>query len=263
MTMNAGEKPKSSNAWRIPMPVAIVLVLLCLAGGVMLLRSWLKRDANGNDAMAVDAPQRTGRQRPMDRADRQRPVDRKQNDKPADRKPRDVVVRDNGPVMRAVAGGIELRVRPVPGEKADVVLRPVDAELAAGQNGLLRAARRLLLDANLAKQVQLSDEQRKKLREVQFAPGLSIVEQDRSRLIALAFAWQQAAAGAARTAAEANLVAAMKDVGVRSVEPSKQAIIKSVEQVKVILTPQQLEQLQQADGKTPIKPKPATQPAAA
>jgi len=188
-------------------------------------------------------------------------MDRAGGQRPADRQPPGggQVARGDGPILRVAAGGIEVRVRPVPGEKSEVVVRPVDGGLAAAQDDVLRSARRLLLDADLAKQLQLTDEQRKNLRQVQFAPGLTISDNDRTNLVTLALAWEQAA-GPAKAAAESKLVAAMKDVAARSVDPAKKAVQQSIQQVKGILTPQQLQALQQADAKPPSNAKPATQP---
>ncbi len=280
MSMEQNGRRITAGLWRIPTPVAIVLVLLCVAGGVLLVRQWLKRDTN-YDAMAVDAPEggfgrrgmmeggirgaRGDRQRPtsrqagmragpatqrvIDRAGLQRMPDARPNDRP-----QPGVGRPNNAAALATAGGIEVRLRQTPGEPSTVILRPADGAIPPGQDDLLRSARRLLLDADLAKQMQLTDEQRNSLRQVDFSFGLKIGDKDRASLESLALEWEQAAPGAAKTAARTKLIDAMKEVGQRSAEPSRVAAQKSIDQVKAILTPQQLDAIRQASESAATRP---------
>src|SRR5512141_2935459 len=97
--MNADDKPKSSRGWRIPIPVAIILILLCLWGGVVVVRWYLRQDDNRPDVMAVDGSQQTGRRGfmgggGMDRGNRLRMADRGPASRPAsrpmERRPRDL-----------------------------------------------------------------------------------------------------------------------------------------------------------------------------
>lgn len=280
MSMEQNRRPIAAGLWRIPTPVAVVLVLLCVAGGILLVRQWLKRDTN-YDAMAVEAPERGfGRRGMMEggnrgaRGDRQRPtsrpagmragpgtqrvIDRTGSQRTPDARPNDrqqpALVRPNNAAVLAAAGGIEVRLRQTPGEPSTVILRPADTAVPPAQDGLLRSARRLLLDADLAKQIQLTDEQRNSLRQVDFSFGLKIGDKDRASLESLALEWEQAAPGAAKTSARTKLIDAMKEVGQRSAEPSRVAAQKSIDQVKAILTPQQLDAIRQASESAATRP---------
>jgi hypothetical protein len=112
------------------------------------------------------------------------------------------------------------------------------------QTDLLLARRQIAANNDLAKELNITPEQMKKLIEIPLPPsgqGLKLDQADHDKLAAAWQAWQTADANG-KPAAEKNLLSTLKEVGTRSVAPTRQQYADRAELVKAVLTPQQLEQ---------------------
>jgi len=175
-------------------------------------------------------------------------------------RPRDSMIRENGGTLRTMAGGVRLFIRPGDGNGSEVIVRPIDDEFAPAQQQLLRKARRLLLDNALARKMEISTEQLGKLKLLNFETAMRISSADQQRLQELSRAWQQAAAGAAKTAAEAKLIETLKTVGESGIAAAKQSMLRDIAQLKGILSATQFQQLQELGTKPAIKTGAGTRP---
>ncbi|MGE5608021.1 MAG: hypothetical protein ACM359_02100, partial [Bacillota bacterium] len=123
-----------------------------------------------------------------------------------------------------------------------------------GQQMLRRSVRRVMQNPALAKRVQLTEEQRQKLKQVNLKSGFEVADQDRARLEELAKAYQQAAAGDAKRAAEKALLDAMKAIAAKGGVLTQEAMAQSVKQIQEILTAEQIRVCQTMEGKPTTRP---------
>lgn len=108
---------------------------------------------------------------------------------------------------------------------------------------ILQARIDLVTNTALATQLQVTKDQITKLTQIPVnrGAGLRLVKADRDELKALWKAVNDAPAGAAKDAAIATLIAQIKVIGDRCIEPTKQMMHNRTEQIKAILTPEQLQ----------------------
>jgi hypothetical protein len=144
------------------------------------------------------------------------------------------------------------------GRKGEVDLNPsyVQQKLTPEQAQVLLMRRRLMTDATMREQIQLSAQQLDALGKVAEFRGMVIEPADRAKLTTLFQAWRAKPGDAT----EKPLVAALVDVAKRAAEPTKAFDSSRVEQVRKILTPEQVKRFN--EGPTPQNAAPATPPAA-
>jgi hypothetical protein len=99
---------------------------------------------------------------------------------------------------------------------------------------------RLTHDGAFAKSLALTADQIKRLGEIPGKGGLIVDPPGRDRVQAAIEAF--AAAKTPRNAEEAAVVAAVAEVGVASIEPTRKSLLERVDQIRATLTPEQLEQ---------------------
>jgi len=127
------------------------------------------------------------------------------------------------------------------------------AWVTPAQWSLHELANRIIYDATLAQQRQVSDDQKQKLRALTLA--VAITPAERSNLLSLIAAWEKAAQGS-KDPPGMKLLTAVGDLGTAHLPEAKAALLHRAQQIQTILTPQQLEQAR--SGRTPA---PASQPA--
>jgi hemoglobin-like flavoprotein len=129
---------------------------------------------------------------------------------------------------------------------------------------LVRSQRMLTQDPNAAKAIDLTPEQIDKLKAVE-PPRIVIEDVDRQHVIALWHAWEKVDT-AHKPAAQEAILDALRDVGQKSIEPTKKAWTDAADAVKKTLTLQQMAKLAvyQENNPTgwggPNRFPPATQP---
>ena len=132
--------------------------------------------------------------------------------------------------------------------------------LTPEQAQVLLMRRRLLTDAGVREQVKLTDDQLAALKKVDDFRGMVMDAADKSKLGQLFQAWR--AAQGDKSAPERALVAALADAAKRCVEPTKAFDAGRVEQVRKILTPEQVRLFNGgAPVAVPVPAAPAAKPA--
>jgi hypothetical protein len=135
----------------------------------------------------------------------------------------------------------------------------VHQALTPEQAQVLMMRRRLLMDASAREQIKLTEQQLDALRKVEDFRGMIVTPIDKVNLANLFKAWHDS--GGDKAAEEKALVAALADVAKRSAEPTRAFDASRVEQVRKILTAEQVKQLNQGltpPNGTPSQPAPAT-----
>jgi Spy/CpxP family protein refolding chaperone len=117
------------------------------------------------------------------------------------------------------------------------------ALLTPEQDAAFTARWRLTHDGPFAKSFKLTDEQIKQLGEVQGKGGLVADEADKERLRGLLDAF--AAAPDPKQNEEKALVAALAEIGPKSVELTRKSLLERVDRINSILTPEQIAQFKQ------------------
>src|SRR4051812_648157 len=105
-------------------------------------------------------------------------------------------------------------------------------------------------NAAVAKSLDVTADQAKKLTVIrqQMNGGMKISDDDRNKLRELWKNWNAAKDAGAKSAAETTLLASMKDVGTRSMEPTKQQYVDLAGQIRKIITDQQIARYRQTRG---------------
>ena len=106
------------------------------------------------------------------------------------------------------------------------------------QQAAMTARLRLTADSAFAKSLGLTPEQVQKLRDIPARVGMVVSESDEKRLRDAMDAYAKAAAP--RAGESEALVALMREIGERSLEPTKHAFADRARQIGSILTPEQI-----------------------
>jgi hypothetical protein len=110
-------------------------------------------------------------------------------------------------------------------------------------NQVLQARVELVMNTNLATQLQITKEQITKLSAIPInrGSGLRLDKADRDEIKTLWKAINDAPAGAQKDAATQKFIAQLKIIGDRCIEPTKKMMQNRTEQIKAILTADQLQ----------------------
>lgn len=111
------------------------------------------------------------------------------------------------------------------------------------QQTVFTARFRLVRDAAFAKSLNLTEDQMKKLREIPAREGMVVSDPDRRRVEALFDEYVKAPPPREQPASA--LLAALREVGNNSLEPTRQVIAERVRQIQAILTPEQIARFKQ------------------
>jgi hypothetical protein len=108
---------------------------------------------------------------------------------------------------------------------------------------LLRARVEIASNPKVAEQLQISKEQIEKLTKIPLnrGAGLRLDKNDRDEIKTLWKSVYTAPAGAPRDAATQTLLAKIREIGDRTLEPTRQLMNKRGDDIKAILTPEQLQ----------------------
>lgn len=129
----------------------------------------------------------------------------------------------------------------------------VTQKLTPEQAQVLMMRRRLLTDAAMREQIQLAAAQLEALRKVEDFRGMVIEPTDRAKLSSLFQAWRTAPGDAT----EKPLLAALVEVAKRAAGPTQTFDASRVEQVRKILTPDQVKRFNEGPAAAPSAPPPA------
>lgn len=138
----------------------------------------------------------------------------------------------------------------------------ITQKLTPEQAQVLMMRRRLMTDTAMREQIQLTAEQLEALRKVEDFRGMVIEPTDRAKLASLFQAWRTAPGDAT----EKPLLAALIDVAKRAAGPTQAFDASRVEQVRKIVTPDQVKRFNEGPmppNGTPGTPPPAPKPIAA
>ena len=250
-------QPKTRD---IPIWLTGIVLILCIVGGGWLVR-WYSRDTGTQaievpleDSAAVAANARVRGQLGMPGGN-----------------PR--AQRDNGGFFAAAVDGVkpsgtsgkawivrsgDATMYVSQGRNGQLDLNPsyVTQKLTPEQAQVLMMRRRLMTDAAMREQIQLTAAQLESLRKVEDFRGMVIEPTDRAKLTSLFQAWRTSPGDAT----EKPLVAALADVAKRAAGPTQAFDASRVEQVRKILTPDQVKRFNA--GPTPPNGTPTAPPAA-
>jgi hypothetical protein len=141
---------------------------------------------------------------------------------------------------RAYYGPVVVEVTGMPARDFNFRMRPW-AMIDEDTRVLVRSQRMLVQDPNAAKAIDLTPEQVEKLKALE-PPRMVIDDADREKVIAFWHAWEKADA-AHKPAAQDEILNALRDVGQKSIEPTKKAWTDAAAAVKKTLTLQQMAKL--------------------
>jgi len=109
--------------------------------------------------------------------------------------------------------------------------------LTAEQNAALIARMRLPMDRRFAESLKVTEEQLRRLRDVGSGSALLVSPDDQQRIGQL---WNAYLTAADKSVAERELISTLRQVGQRSLEPTKRDIAERVRQIQSILTAEQI-----------------------
>ncbi|HEY1684332.1 MAG TPA: hypothetical protein VGG19_06190 [Tepidisphaeraceae bacterium] len=218
---------------RVPAWVGVVLVVVCFIAGAAFIW-WVVReplsgggdfipDANGSNAM-----------RP--RAMFQRPPNPESIRKTSD---------DNGGVYVAQANGTVMNIEVNNGNPKFGFRYLKKDLLPADIKDVLLMKFRIMQDDAVAQHINLTDAQRQKLSTISTnVTNLTPPAADRDKLVSEWQAYSAATDGSAKSQAEQNLLATLKQVGNDNVDATRQKAQQRADEIKSILSADQIKKFQ-------------------
>ena len=220
------QQHKHPGEWRIPVAVAVIVVLLCAAGGIWGIMRWMQNSAVSAEAIAVDAPrgQGGGWRGGSEQA------------------PGRIMKRDDGSI-RAFSGNYSLFVT-----KGQMTLFCGSGEqwLSKDQQLLFNMAQRYNRGASSMRNMQFTDEQKQQMKLVSTEPAVGMSADDKTKLAALIKTWEDAK-DAAKAEAQRAVLLALRDIAKANIPAAKDAFVASVTKLNSLITPQQLDQYRQLE----------------
>jgi len=216
---------KHPGQWRIPLGVAVLLILLCAAGGIWGIMRWMKNSAVSAEAIAVDPPRGQGGWRGG-----------------AEQAPGRILKRDDGSI-RVFSGNYSLFVT-----KGQMSLYCGSGEqwLSKDQQLLFNMGQRYNRGANAMRNMQFTDEQKQQMKLVVAEPALALSDGDKTKLAALIKTWEEAK-DAAKAEAQRAVLAAVREIANTHIPAAKDAFVANVNKLHSIITSQQLDQYRQLE----------------
>jgi len=239
--VSEGVAEHAQRGRRIPAWLAILAVLLSLgAGGYLLWRLWLGESPEGAIVGQGDPP------------DQYYAARRAEQRAQAPRGPRwargDDVVTDIGQNNWGIKGGdAAVEIRKEPDGKLDLRFFYVRGEVMDQDDlNTLVARRRLAADQAMADSLKLTPEQVEKLKNIAGAPGMVVGEPDRTKLLESWDAYQKTSTedAAAREDARTKLIVLVTEIGQKSAGPTRDTAKKRADEVRAILTAEQIKSVQ-------------------
>ena len=218
---------KHPGQWRIPVSVAVLLILLCAAGSVWGIWRWMQKSAVNTEAVAVDAPTRGGGRR----AGPEQP-------------PGKISKRDDGSI-RAFSGNYWLYLTP-PNRELTLHCGSGEQWLARDQQLLFSMAQRWSRGSNSMRNMQFTDEQKQQMKLISAEPVVPLSADDRSKLAALIKTWEDAK-DAGKAEAQRAVLLAIRDIAKANIPAAKDAFVAGVNKLNSMTSPQQLDQYRQLE----------------
>jgi len=228
---------KHPGQWRIPLAVAVLLILLCAAGGIWGIMRWMQNSAVSAEAIAVDPPRGGGGWRGG-----------------GEQAPGRILKRDDGSI-RAFSGNYSLFVT-----KGQMTLFCGSGEqwLSRDQQLLFNMAQRYNRGATAMRNMQFTDQQKQQMKLIIAEPPLPLSEADKAKLSGLIKTWEEAR-DAAKAEAQRAVLVAVREVANANIPAAKEAFVANFNKLHSIITPQQLDQYRQLEmarrnGNRPAQP---------
>ena len=217
---------------RVPAWVGVALVVICFVAGAAFIW-WVVRDPLSGGSDFVPDPNGATAMRP--RATFRAPPNPESIRKTSD---------DNGGVYVAQAFGTVMNIEVNNGSPKYTFRYLKKDLLPADIKDILLMKFRIMQDDAVAQHIGLTDDQHQKLATISTnVTNLAPAAADRDKLIAQ---WQQyfTASDSAKTDAEKSLLASLKQVGDDNVAATRQKAQDRADQIKAILTPDQIKKFQ-------------------
>jgi len=234
----------------IPVWLTGVVLILCVAGGIWLVR-WYSHDTGRRTVeVPLEDPATVAAA-----AKFRNPPNGNAAANPNAEGVRASGNRNNAWVVRAADATMYVSL--TRNGQFDVSPAYVRQALTPEQAQVLMMRRRLMTDAAMREQIRLTPEQLEALRKVEDFRGMVIEPTDRAKLTSLFQAWRTSPGDAT----EKPLLAALVDVAKRAAGPTQAFDASRVEQVRKIVTPDQVKRFNEGPSNgTPSNP-PAAKPA--
>jgi hypothetical protein len=216
---------KHPGQWRIPVAVAVLLILLCAAGGIWGIWRWMQKTAVSAEAIAVDAPRGQSR--------RQGP------EQPAGK----IFKRDDGSI-RAFSGNYWLMVTP-PNREMTLHCGSGEQWLSKDQQLLFNMAQRWNRGGSM-RNMQFTDEQKQQMKLISAEPAVPLSADDKARLAGLIKTWEEAK-DAAKAEAQRAVVQSIREIANANIPAAKDAFVANVNKLNSLVTPQQRDQYRQLE----------------
>jgi Spy/CpxP family protein refolding chaperone len=143
---------------------------------------------------------------------------------------------------RVRGGGAILTVDSRPGAALEMVYDAREDLLTPEQTELLSIRRRLTLDRQMARSLNITEQQMNQLRDLGPPRSMLMTDADRARLQKL---WEDWVRAADKKPAEQALIEGMREIAQQSLERTRANNRERAEKVKSILSPEQLEKMRQ------------------
>jgi hypothetical protein len=222
---------------RIPTAVAVLLILLCLAGGVYGIWRWMQKSEVNTDAVAVDPPTRGGGRGGGGGGG---------GGGAADKQLGRVFKRDDGSI-RAFSGNYWLTIVPK-GTGSEMTLNAGNGDewLNKDQQLVLKLAHRAMRGGNALRALEITEAQMAQMRAVSGEPVIPLSDEDRARLEGLVKAWE-AASDATRMEAQKAVLLAVREIARKNLAAGTQAYVASIEKLRGMMSAQQLDRYRQIE----------------
>lgn len=239
----ATESIPQSNEPRIPQAVAwlvVLAVLLALGGGGWF--AWKQWFAGPTESGELDVGTIPDRFRPFNAGGG------------GPRRPDltvDGIHAIGGSMFRIQSGSFFMTLAPTETSYAPLrLMNNVRQMVSADELRLIRLCNESANNAGFAKTIDMTPEQAKQLVPIrqQINAGMKIEDADRTRLRDLWKNWNAAKDPAAKAPAEAALLAAMKEIGNKSMDATKQQYAALTAEIRKIVTDQQIAKYRQQRG---------------
>ena len=232
-----GEPRQNSRA--LAWAVMILVLLGLLAGGWY---SWTKLFAGPTESGEIDVGTIPDRYRPRGQFNA------------APRPRADLAVDGIHPIgasmFRITSGDYSMTLAPTETSYAPLRLMVTRRDVVSQDELLLIRFCTETANAGVAKTFDVTADQAKQMTAIrqQMNGGMKISDEDRNKLRDLWKSWNAAKDAGAKAAAQTTLLASMKDIGTRSMAPTKQEYADLASQLRKIVTDQQLARYRQQRG---------------
>ena len=147
--------------------------------------------------------------------------------------------------IRVVSGPVEVHIKPRSNSALDITaFANTEGWLTPAQDELRKVWRKMLAGGKFVETLGITEEQVAEARQLRLQSELLLTDADRALLAEEFHDWQRTTGGAHKDAEKA-LLATAKDVGARSIEGTRGALVEDVSKIRGILTAEQWNQYEE------------------